>query len=79
MFMNWSQRMNDGPSPIGPPNIKQIVKEESVFNKKNTELKNIKYLISNQNLVFRFVELICYSVRFLNWIQPAQLDSYEIS
>ncbi len=46
--------MNDGPSPIGPPNIKQIVKEESVFNQKNTELKNIKCLILNQNLVFRF-------------------------
>jgi hypothetical protein len=24
--------MNDGPSPLGPSNIKQIVKEDSVFN-----------------------------------------------
>jgi hypothetical protein len=37
--------MNDGPNPIGPSFIKQIVKEDSVFNQKNTELKNIKYLI----------------------------------
>ena len=58
--------MNDGPSPIGPSHIKQIVKEHRVFNQKNTELKNIKYLISNQNLVFRFVELICCFVRFLS-------------
>jgi hypothetical protein len=29
--------MNDGPSPIGPSHIKQIVKEDGVFNQKNTE------------------------------------------
>jgi hypothetical protein len=35
--MHRRQIMNDGPSPIGPSNIKQIVKEDGVFNQKNTE------------------------------------------
>ena len=48
--------MNDGPSPIGPPNIKQIVKEDGVFNQKNTELKNIKLLILVQKQLFRFAD-----------------------
>jgi hypothetical protein len=29
--------MNDGSSPIEPSNIKQIVKEDGVFNQKNAE------------------------------------------
>lgn len=31
-FIQLKQIMNDGPSPIEPSNIKQIVKEDGVFN-----------------------------------------------
>jgi hypothetical protein len=54
--------MNDGPSPLGPSHIRQIVKEDSVFNQKNTELKNIKLLILLQKQLFRFAEFFhCFA------------------